>query len=85
MYDWKSSLKKTLTEVGIAAEFEANGEARGEVKGEARGVSIGEERKAIDVAQNMINLGLPLETVVSATRLDLEKVKALYQALEVAK
>ena len=37
-----------------------------------------EERKALDIAQNMINLGLPIETVVSATKLDLEKVKSLY-------
>ena len=44
-------------------------------KWEARG----EERKAISIAQNLVNLGLPPETVVSATKLDPEKVKALYQ------
>jgi len=38
-----------------------------------------EERKALAIAQNMINLGLPLETIVSATRLDIERVKELYQ------
>jgi len=27
----------------------------------------------------MVNLGLPIETVVSATRLDPEEVRALYQ------
>ena len=37
-----------------------------------------EERKALDIAQNMVNLGLSFETVVSATKLDPEKVKALY-------
>jgi hypothetical protein len=34
--------------------------------------------EAFGIAQNMVNLGLPIETVVSATRLDPEKVKALY-------
>ena len=74
-----SSAAKSLDEVfertGLAAKWEARGEARGMTIGEAKG----EERKAIDVAQNMINLGLPLETIVSATRLDPEKVKTLYQ------
>ena len=64
-------MEEILEEVGLTAKWEARGEAKGIVKGE--------ERKAIDVAQNMINLGLPLETVVSATRLDPEKVEALYQ------
>jgi hypothetical protein len=31
------------------------------------------------IAQNMVNLGISFETVVSATELDLEKVKALYE------
>ena len=37
-----------------------------------------EERKALKIAQNLVNLGLPMETVVSATQLELEKVKELY-------
>jgi hypothetical protein len=36
-------------------------------------------KEAFDIAQNMVNLGLPIETVISATRLDPEKVKVLYQ------
>jgi hypothetical protein len=48
-------------------------------KWEARGVALGEERKALTIAQNMVNLGIPLETIVSATQLDPEKVKSLYQ------
>jgi len=35
--------------------------------------------EAFEIAQNLVNLGLPIETVVSATRLDPEKVRALYQ------
>jgi len=37
-----------------------------------------EERKALAIAQNMVNLGYPADAVVSATRLDEEKVKELY-------
>ena len=46
----------------------------------ARWEAKAEERKAIDVAKNMINLGLPFDIIVSATGLESEKVKALYQS-----
>ena len=57
------SLDEVFERTGLAARWEARGE----------------ERKAIDVAQKMVNLGLPRETVISATELDPEKVEALYQ------
>ena len=38
-----------------------------------------EERTALNIAKSLINLGIPFETVVAATKLDPEKVKALYQ------
>ncbi|MCL2832672.1 MAG: hypothetical protein FWD78_05845 [Treponema sp.] len=74
-----SSTPKSFDEVLERAGLVAKWEARGEAKGEARGEAKGEERKAIKVAKNLINLGIPLETVASATELDLEKVKTLYQ------
>jgi len=37
------------------------------------------EQKAEKIARNMVSLGLPFETIVSATQLDPEKVKVLYQ------
>ena len=67
------SFEEILEETGLTAKWEA----RGETKGEARG----EERKAVDIAQKMITLGLPFETIVSTTGLDPEKVKTLYQNL----
>ena len=36
-----------------------------------------EERKALDIAQNMANSGFPIETIVAMTKLDPEKVKAM--------
>jgi len=38
----------------------------------------GEERKAFSIAQNLVNMGLPFEAVVSATQLPPEKIKGLY-------
>jgi hypothetical protein len=35
--------------------------------------------EAVAIAQNLVKLGIPFETVVSATQLDPEKVRALYQ------
>jgi len=54
--------------------------AIGQVSAEAerQGKARGEERKAFGIARNLIKMGLPVEAVVSATELDPEKVKALY-------
>jgi len=73
------TLDKVFVETGLAAMWEARGESRGEARGEAKGRFEGEQRKAFGIAQNMVKLGLPIETVISATQLDPEKVKTLYQ------
>ena len=57
------SLEDVLIDLGVTAKAEA----------------MAEERKALGIAENLINLGIPLETIVSATKLDPEKVKTLYQ------
>ena len=63
------SLREVLIKTGWTAEWEAEGIAIGEAQGETK--------KALDIAQNMLNLGFPPETVASATMLDLETVKTL--------
>jgi hypothetical protein len=63
----KLTIEQVIENSGLGAKLEAKGEARGRTEG------------AFTIAQNMVNMGLPLETVVSATRLDIEKVKPLYQ------
>ena len=60
------SLEEVLVRTGIAAKVEARGVARGGAE------------KALDIAQNLVNLGVPFETVVSATKLDPEKIKTMY-------
>jgi hypothetical protein len=69
------TLEQVFEDVGWTAKWEARGRAEGEAKGRTEG----KEEKAFDIAQNMVKLGLPFETVVSATQLDPEKVRALYQ------
>jgi len=58
-----SKLDRVFIETGLAAQWEADGRAEG----------------VFGVAQNMVKLGFPIETVISATQLDPEKVKTLYQ------
>jgi len=70
MKKWKNRFYEVMEETGLAAEFEAKGEARGE------------ERKSFSIAQNLVKLGVPIETIISATQLAPEKVKTLYQQVE---
>ena len=69
----------TVDEVFIKSGLAARWEAMGEARGEARGVALGKEKEATAIAKNMIGLDLPFETVVSATKLDPEKVRELYK------
>ncbi|MCL2068054.1 MAG: hypothetical protein FWG99_11410 [Treponema sp.] len=55
------SLDEVLERTGIAAKWEAKAE----------------ERKALNIARNMVNLGYSMENIISATQLDSEKVKEL--------
>jgi len=61
-----SKLDRVFIETGLAAKWEARARAEG-------------EQRVFGIAQNMVKLGLPIETVISATQLDPEKVKTLYQ------
>ena len=60
------SLEEVLERTGVPARAEARGKAEGKAT------------EALTIAQNLANLGIPFENVVSATRLDPEKVKAMY-------
>ena len=67
MSDATITLEQVFEEVGWTAKWEARGKAEGEEYG------------ALKIAKNMIDQGLPFETIVSSTQLDPEKVRALYQ------
>jgi hypothetical protein len=68
------TIEQVFEEVGWIAKWEA----RGEVKGKAEGKAEGEKQRALKIAKNMVALGLPFETIVSATQLEPEKVKELF-------
>jgi hypothetical protein len=61
----KRTLEQMLEEVGLTAKWEAQGEAKGREQGR------------LEVAKNLIKIGLPLEQVAQATEIDLGTVKSL--------
>jgi hypothetical protein len=65
----KERLEKMLVEAGATAKFEAIGEARGRVEGE--------ERKAAEIAKNMLKSGFSMEQVAELAGLDVGKIRAL--------
>jgi hypothetical protein len=80
----KESLEEAINMSGTALTLEQVFERTGflakrDAQSEARGRTIGKEHQTFSIAQNMVRLGLPFETIVSATELDPETVKTLYQ------
>jgi predicted transposase YdaD len=65
----------TFREVLESSTFGANWRAEIKAEGEAMGMEAGRA----EVARNLAKLGIPAETIITATQLDPEKVKALYQ------
>jgi predicted transposase YdaD len=55
----------------------AEGEARGEAKGKAIGEVQGKEKKAIEIAQNMLRNGFSVEQTAQLSGLDTAKVREL--------
>ena len=75
MSDVPLEIAEIFEKTGWAARWEAKGEARGESRGRTEGRTEG----ALAIAQNMVNMGLPLETVVSATQLKPEQARIMYR------
>ena len=74
------TVEQVFENVGWIAKWEARGVAKGITIGEAKSEPKWRKSEALDIAKNMISMGFPIETVASATRLDPEKVKELYEA-----
>jgi len=75
MTEWNiEDAKKVWYEEGLEEGMEKGMEA-----GMEKGMEAGLEKGSYIIAQNLVSLGFPLETVVSATGLDPEKVRRLYQ------
>jgi hypothetical protein len=69
MSDVAMSLDQVLEESGLTAKWEARGEARGEAKGKSE--------KAIEVAQSLKALGIPIPQIAQGTGLSEEHVRRL--------
>ena len=80
MSDATLTFEAVLEKAGLIAKWKEEGEVVGEARGEARGKEEGKKSATLDIARNLIELGLPFETIVSATKLDPERVRQLYGA-----
>ena len=75
----KEALEKGLTE-GITrglAEGRAKGLAEGRVEGLAEGRAEGMTEASIQIAINLKQMGIPLEKIMEATKLDKETIERL--------
>jgi predicted transposase YdaD len=66
-------LDRIFEEAGLVAKWEARGEARGL----AQGLTQGEEKKAREIAKNLLENGFSAEQTAKLSGLDIMKVKAL--------
>ena len=55
----------------------AKGIAKGKIEGEAKGKIEGEAKKAIEIAKNLLAINVELETISTATGLDINSIKKL--------
>jgi predicted transposase YdaD len=63
------SLDEVLESTGLTAKWEVRGEARGE------------QKKALEIARNLLKRGWNVEETAETAALDIEKVRALYESL----
>ena len=61
-------------------EGRKEGREEGREEGRKEGEEKGEKKKAIDIAKNLLESGMPLMRVAEMTELDIEDVEALEQA-----
>jgi predicted transposase/invertase (TIGR01784 family) len=63
-------------EKGIV-QGKAEGLAEGKVEGEREGEIKGRNQKALEIARNLIDIGMPVEKIVDATALSYEEIEIL--------
>ena len=81
-YEESINEQRNLSAIKQASIKEGHEEGRKEglKEGEKKGRKEGEKKKAIDIAKNLIESGMPLQRVAEITELDIEEVQALEQA-----
>ena len=73
MSDTALTLEKVFEEAGLLKKWEERGKANGLVEGE--------EKKAVEIAKNMLRNGFSPEQIAELSGLDITKVKSLSAAL----
>ncbi|MCR5705854.1 MAG: hypothetical protein K6G48_03525, partial [Acholeplasmatales bacterium] len=84
----KNYAKKVGREEGLAegraegkaqglAEGRAEGKAQGIAEGKAQGIAEGEKAKAIEIAKNLLKLGVDIKLISEASGLSVEEIKRL--------
>lgn len=61
----------------IKKRAEEQGRKRGEKIGEKRGKEIGEKKKQIEIAQNLLKMGMEVTKIIEATGLSKEKIEKI--------
>ena len=83
LYESRMKLKSdiaTISEVQFKAGAEwglAEGKTIGLAEGEARGRSQGSRQKALETARNLLQLGLSIQNIATATGLSREEIEKL--------
>jgi predicted transposase YdaD len=82
-----AAFEQALADAGWVAKWKGEGKAEGEIIGKARGKAegkaegeiIGEVRGTLEVAKNLLDNGFSVEQTAQYAKIDIEKVRALWQ------
>ena len=61
----------------VERQLERKGEKVGEIKGKIEGVKVGEQKKAIEVAKNLLKLNLDIDMIQQATGITRGELKEI--------
>ena len=63
-------------EKGVAKGL-AKGLAEGRAEGLAKGRAEGEQNKAVEIAAKLLEMGMPIDSIINATGLSVEEIQKL--------
>ena len=74
---WQDEAKLQGESIGVLRGFE-----QGKVEGKAEGEKLGEHKKAVATAKELLMMGLGVDKIARATKLSVEEIKALQDELK---
>jgi len=75
--EYEDTLKAYRDWFSVMKTAESKGEAKGRAEGRAEGISIGEDKKAIEIARNLKQCGVDMDTIIKSTGLSAEEIENL--------